>query len=104
MRFYYQMFASSNDIVTYIIKLACVSGNSPIGNNMSYLRYKYNVNFNDNVDANISRVRNSQLLNATQQGLVNAVFDLLYVREREMIIADFTDTMQEDIPYDITTN
>ena len=31
LRFYYQMFASSNDIVTYIIKLACVSGNSPIG-------------------------------------------------------------------------
>ena len=27
-----------------------------------------------------------------------------YVREREMIIADFTDTMQEDILYDITTN
>ena len=25
LRFYYQMFASSNDIVTYIIKLACVS-------------------------------------------------------------------------------
>ena len=48
LRFYYQMFASSNDIVTYIIKLACVSGNS-------------------------------QLFNATQQGLVNAVFDL-YVR------------------------
>ena len=34
----------------------------------------------------------------------SADLDLLYVREKEMIIADFTDTMQEDILYDITTN
>ena len=37
-------------------------------------------------------------------GSIDGYVFTTYVREREMIIADFTDTMQEDILNDITTN
>ena len=87
------MYSSNNEIVLYIVKSACLASNSPLGRNISYLRYKYDVNLNDNLSVNISRVNNAQSVSVERQGLINAAIDLFSARNSHDVLNGFTDDM-----------
>ena len=89
----YQMCSSNNEVVSYIANSACVASNSPIGRNISLLRYKYDVNINDNLFVNIARINDAQYVSVERQGLINAAIDLFSVQNCHDILNGFTDDM-----------
>ena len=105
LRFLNQMLHSSNQIVSYIGNTARSNANSPVGKNMSFLRYKYDVNFNDTLNCNISRVNNAHsVFTLYQQGLINNLNNLLSVRDDLVYIDGFDRDMIESLITDITCN
>ena len=90
-----QMMLSTNNVVRLIAHQASENARSPIGSNMSYLKYKYNINFNDDVAVNIKRVYNNHVLSQEKLCLIDNVNNLIKVRSGSQIIDGFDIDMVE---------
>ena len=64
------MLCSSNNIVSHIGNIAKCCATSPIGRNIAYLKYKYDINFDDKLYANVAGVRNAHNCTLYQQTLI----------------------------------
>jgi len=66
------MLQTSNRIVSYIGYIARSNANSPVGKNMSFLRFKYDVDFNDNLSCNSARVHKAHsVYTLYEHGFIN---------------------------------
>ena len=69
LRFVHKMLNNTNNVISCISRLANYSS----GRNMSYLRFKYDVNFTDGLHVNLTRLNNAEFPDLTRQGLINVV-------------------------------
>ena len=51
---------------------------TPLGRNMSYLRFKYD--FTDGLHVNLTRLNNAEFPDLTRQSLINVVTDMYFAR------------------------
>ena len=73
LRFILSMINSPNNFVSYVSHLAMKCAASPVGNNISFLRYKYSVHYCDELYVNINRIKKCQVLSQTRQVTVDLV-------------------------------
>ena len=104
LRFVYKMLNNTNNVISCISRLANYSSNTPLGRNMSYLRFKYDVNFTDGLHVNLTRLNNVEFPDLTRQGLINVVTDMYFARNCTDKFPGFTDEMIETILYDVCVN
>ena len=98
------MLNNTNNVISCISRLAIYSSNTPLGRNMSYLRFKYDVNFTDGLHVNLIRLNNVEFPDLTRQGLINVVTDMYFARNCTDKFPGFTDEMIETILYDVCVN
>lgn len=104
LRFIHQMLNSTNNVVSYVARVARFSSNTILGRNISYMRYKYDVNFNDRLHDNITRVSNTECPDLTHQGLINTSIDMFCARNCSDVLHGFTSEMIENILHDVCVN
>jgi len=104
LRFMYKMCNSTNNTVSFLGHIARNCATLPLGGNMSYLRFKYNVNFEDVLSKNIARVIDAHYLTTYQKGIVNFVWEILNVKESIYDIPKFNDSLIDDILNSICIN
>ena len=104
LRFVYKMLNNTNNVISCISRLANYSSNTPLGRNMSYLRFKYDVNFTDGLHVNLTRLNNVEFPDLTRQGIINVVTDMYFARNCTDKFPGFTDEMIETILYDVCVN
>ena len=75
------MLNSSNSIVACIGEVAMISALSPIGNNVAFVRHKFNANFKHSAAANVARVRDHFVLNENQVQNASTAVELRDMRE-----------------------
>ena len=80
LRFVYKMLNNTNNVISCISRLANYSSKHALGANMSYLRFKYDVNFTDGLHVNLTRLNNVEFPDLTRQGLINVVTDMYFAR------------------------
>ena len=68
-------------IVACIGEMAMISARSPIGNNVAFLRHKFNVNFKHSAAANVARARDHFVLNENQVHNASTAIELRDVSE-----------------------
>ena len=98
------MFNSTNPVVSYIAKLANCNGLSPIGRNMAYLRYKYNIMYSNKLNSNINKIIAAHTESNEHLSLASVVKDIIYFSTNMSYIEGFSSIMVEDILHHICTN
>ena len=56
LKFKYKCLHSSNDIVSYVIKLSINNANSLMRSKYAFLKSKYNIDMNNNINDNITKL------------------------------------------------
>ena len=87
------MLYHDNNIVSYIAKLAYSCATSPIGRNMAYLRYQYDVNFTDSMSKCVSCIHQCFILSSERQSIINNARTLIQCLHGESFIEGFDYTM-----------
>jgi hypothetical protein len=80
LRFIDCMLNHSNKLVSYVGNMVKSCATSPVGANIAYLKYKYNINLNDKLPVNVARVINAQVFSPIKQGLIDNAKNLLNVK------------------------
>ena len=93
LRFINSIVTSSNSIVSYFGIIAKCCATSPIGRNLSYLKYKYHIDLNNKIAANVKQIYNSHLCTPYQQSVVENVKNLLDVKNGVCDIDGFNSDM-----------
>ena len=101
LRFIDCMLHSSNNIVSHIGNIAKCCANSPVGRNIAYMKYKYDINFDDKLSANVARVRNAQNCTLYQQALVYNMKNLINVKNCVYTLECFDADMVDSMLYNI---
>ena len=104
LRFIHQMLNSTNDVVPYLARVTNVSFNTILGQNISYIRYNYDVNCDDWLYDNITRVSDTDFPDLIHQGLINCYIDLFCARNCSDVLHGFTSEITEKILYDSWVN
>ena len=101
LRFFFCMLNSNNQLVSHMCNLAIHCANSPVGRNISFLKYKYGVNISDNLSVNVVRVKNAHLTTMPEMNNVFAVKELLNIKHGLYTVDGFNSDMIESILYSI---
>lgn len=101
LRFIHGMVKSSNCIVSYIALIAKHCAMSPTGQNLSHLKYIYNVDLDDKLGTNISRIANFHSFTEKQQNIFDIFMNLIDLKNNKCYVDGFDDDMVETMLYSV---
>jgi len=102
LRFVDRMINSPNNVISVIGNIAKRCALSPIGKNIAYLKYKYNIHLCDKLCVNVARIRQLGKCNSHQQALLCNMQTLINVKNGLSSLEGFDTDMVESMLYSIS--
>jgi len=97
-KFLHSMYHHVNPVVSFLARAASSCARSPLGHNISYLRYHCNINMDESVALNVKRIYCNNLLTHEKVALLNVYKELV-----SHTVCGFTSDMLNHITNDICT-